>query len=569
MNIVVERSCRSVGRERWNAVLSGSATNTIFQTYSWHCAFEAAYSARHTGYILCGMEGDDLAGIAPFCLCNGGGGSVVRFLGYERADYCDLIYAKSKKEFVAAVFSFLKSRSGEWDRIELANIPEQSPTLGLISATCKENRLISSLGNRIPCPALVFNDQGRPFEEFLEKKSIVRHHRYFSKRPDFRVSHFTLGEEIAPRLRAFFDQHIARWSATDFPSLFLESVHREFYEKLAVEIGDDGGLLFTELFAESHPIAFHFGFRYNGKLIWYKPSFDIMLAGRSPGEALLKELMVLARKDGLDELDFTIGDEAFKRRFSNVIRYNSSVHVFKNPVIWVSTGMRRLIKTGINGSPSVVRTPLLSAAETVKETGSRGAVKKALAALKLFLYQNKNVMVYMRCVNEPVVLETVSGRENVEVRMGALEDAIRFTEKMSIIARHNAVRDAVRRIRCGETLFAAIQGDTIAGIAWVSAAASMNLPEIGYRLEIPKDSIFLTVWTAAEQSLTGHIFMLLLDSISAKFQGKSKIICCGEINMRSRHDMEPLFIRNKVIRMVSVCGIRLHFVRQYIQTDRP
>ena len=77
-------------------------------------------------------------------------------------------------------------------------------------------------------------------------------------------------------------------------------------------------------------IAFHFGFLYNKKFLWYKPSFDVRLAKHSPGEVLLKELLEYAYARGCEEFDFSIGEEPFKKRFANILRKNYSYKIFKS-----------------------------------------------------------------------------------------------------------------------------------------------------------------------------------------------------------------------------------------------
>jgi len=91
------------------------------------------------------------------------------------------------------------------------------------------------------------------------------------------------------------------------------------------------------------PIAFHFGFDYSGSIIWYKPSFDVQYAEHSPGLLLTRKII----EDGLArsrrELDFTIGDEAFKGRFANLSRFNIALSVYHNlPSAWRAQGWRWL-----------------------------------------------------------------------------------------------------------------------------------------------------------------------------------------------------------------------------------
>jgi len=63
-------------------------------------------------------------------------------------------------------------------------------------------------------------------------------------------------------------------------------------------------------------IAAHFGYVFSNHFFWYKPAFEIELAKLSPGEVLLRELMLEMKSREIEYFDFTIGEEAFKARFA-------------------------------------------------------------------------------------------------------------------------------------------------------------------------------------------------------------------------------------------------------------
>src|SRR5207249_709520 len=124
---------------------------------------------------------------------------------------------------------------------------------------------------------------------------------------------------ILPHLDEFFEQHVSRWAATPYPSLFHDPAQRAFYQALTPLAAKAGWLRFTRLEWEGRSIAFHFGFCYGGRYLWYKPSFAIALARHSPGEVLLRQLLLAAKNEGSRVFDFGLGDEGFKRRFANQI----------------------------------------------------------------------------------------------------------------------------------------------------------------------------------------------------------------------------------------------------------
>ena len=91
-----------------------------------------------------------------------------------------------------------------------------------------------------------------------------------------------------------------------------------------------GWLQFSIVEFNGEPIAFHFGFDYCGCVTWYKPSFDMRFAEHSPGLLLTRQLIEDGLRRSRRELDFTIGDEAFKGRFSSLQRYNWNLGIYRS-----------------------------------------------------------------------------------------------------------------------------------------------------------------------------------------------------------------------------------------------
>src|SRR5204863_2143955 len=110
----------------------------------------------------------------------------------------------------------------------------------------------------------------------------------------FKVEHFQDGGEILPHLDEFFGQHLERWANTLSPSLFNDEVQLQFYRLITLGAANAGWLRFTRIEWKGRAIAFHFGFNYRGSFLWYKPTFAIDLARYSPGEVLLRQLLIEA-----------------------------------------------------------------------------------------------------------------------------------------------------------------------------------------------------------------------------------------------------------------------------------
>ena len=147
----------------------------------------------------------------------------------------------------------------------------------------------------------------------------MRHENFFLREGQLRVEHLSESREVLPQLEEFFAQHIGRWAETDSPSLFLDEAQRRFYEQWTRAAGERGWLRFMRVEWAGKAIAFHYGMSYRGRYLWYKPSFAMELARHSPGEVLLRQLLLAAIDEGASLFDFGIGDEAFKYRFATEV----------------------------------------------------------------------------------------------------------------------------------------------------------------------------------------------------------------------------------------------------------
>jgi CelD/BcsL family acetyltransferase involved in cellulose biosynthesis len=192
--------------------------------------------------------------------------------------------------------------------------------------------------------------------EVLNKASLKRHFKHFAKRGRVEFAQLSSEAEVAPLLDAFFRQHVGRRELAGGASQFLDPRQQRFYRELARRLGAKGWLRFGVVRFEGEPIAFHFGFEYASRFIWYKPAFSARHAKHSPGEVLLKFLFEDAIARGLAEFDFTVGNEAFKYRFANRVRENHRIRVYALPAgYWLRRARmlaKRLLRRGGVGRPA-------------------------------------------------------------------------------------------------------------------------------------------------------------------------------------------------------------------------
>ncbi len=333
ISLVSDLSHFAALRERWSALLACAETNTIFQTHQWMTAWMRSYGANAELVVGVLEEDGRLIGVAPLVRSMRSGLRVLEFLGAgnNASDYSDFIIQRGRTDVAQQLIRWCLFDTGPWDLLDLHNLPSHSAHRPVVEKALRVLRL--RVISRVCCeaPTRLLGDPASD-HELVNRKSLKRHLNYFKRSQQLFIRHVSEPEAILAMLETFFQQHIGRRAGTEAESLFHDPVHRGFYREVVAALHGTDWLRFCVVEWEGRPIAFHFGFSYAGRFIWYKPSFDIALVKHSPGEVLLKVLFEYAIAQKLSEFDFTVGGEGFKHRFANLIRTNHRIRVFRSPL---------------------------------------------------------------------------------------------------------------------------------------------------------------------------------------------------------------------------------------------
>ena len=329
LRIATKKREIDITSQEWNALASDCETNTIFQTYEWFHSWWDIFGESYQLYFIAIYENQDLAGIAPLMISGHSSRKTLQFVGNGKSDYCDFLIRTQKEAILFTLFDHIFQNIHKWDYICLNNIPKSSSSVEILAKICESYRCRFITGNLYQCPTLVMKGFEKETVDLINKPSLKRRYNYFSKSGRLSFVNITNQKEAQELLDIFFQQHIKRWDKRGMSSLFLNTKNRDFYRELTRNMLAKGWLLFSMLEYNDKPIAFHFGFDYNSRVIWYKPSFDIDYFKHSPGKVLLRFLIEFALSNGNSELDFTLGDEPFKQEFSNQTRTNLYLKIFK------------------------------------------------------------------------------------------------------------------------------------------------------------------------------------------------------------------------------------------------
>ena len=299
------------GRRLWASLLRRRVP--VFLTWEWQQAWWESFGRGRLMLAAAARDGEVVA-LAPLFAESG----MVFFVGSGGSDYLDFVGDVSDPMVLAEILDAVRSETPEFLGFRFYHVPEQSSTGACLQQAAGRLEMVCFDEGELPAPALEFDDPQR-VRDAACKKSLLRHESWFRHNGALEVEHLQDGRSILPHLEEFFEQHISRWRNTLSPSLFHDQSQRNFYRRLTERAADSGWLRFTRLQWEGRSIAFHFGFSYQGSYLWYKPCFAIDLARHSPGEVLLRQLLLKAAEEGVDVFDFGLGDEFFKSRFATCV----------------------------------------------------------------------------------------------------------------------------------------------------------------------------------------------------------------------------------------------------------
>ena len=297
----------------WEGLLAVSESRTVFQTRDWARAWWSTYGRGRLLPIVVERRGDPVL-LAPL-FADGG---MAFLVGSGGSDELDLIGDTACPGALEEALAAARDGSPDFVGIRLYHVPDDSMTGARLASAARNLDLDIFDEGDLAVPAIAGPDMPALLTAAADRTSLRRHERALARLGRLEVEHLRDGRAIAPLLHAFFEQHVARWAATDSPSLFLDARNRAFYRALVAT--DAACLRFTRVLLDGRAVAMHLGFHHEGTFLWYKPSFDIALARHSPGEVLLRHLFLFARDEGAERFDFGIGDEAFKGRFATETR---------------------------------------------------------------------------------------------------------------------------------------------------------------------------------------------------------------------------------------------------------
>ena len=487
-------------REDWLRLWKADSDREVFMNFNW---VQAVWSAYGEGVELATpivYRGSEVVGILPLAHH----GDRLRFLGSPHSDYNDLLsLPEPATNILGAAIEALLRDAKRFNVAILENVPDGSRLARGLQGLEPGLRSKCSISVSSSCPSTRFEESGDSLlETIVNTKRLRQYERRLARFGDVRFCHLEDMNSIHRHLPEFFRQHIARRAFAGGRSLFLDISSRRFYESLVEKLDPESFLRFSVLEAGDIPVAYHFGFESNGKFILYKPVFNVDYWGFSPGDVLLKRLFEYAVNRGLNELDFTAGDEAYKHRYANHTRNVYTILVFNRglggDVVRVRTNARRFLNryprviSFLRGGRSRVAKGAAYVSKAVHTHGWPGSLVEV----------GRKMARSILCVDEVMVFR-VSGDPplpgKVQLKLGSLSD-------LGIIAAYdpdfdqNKLHQARARLRDGDQLYLAYTGDRVTHVAWLGSRKSVDpTPDAGNTIVLPDEGGYIyDCWVTSE-----------------------------------------------------------------------
>lgn len=412
---------------------------SIFQSPGWLRAWWKAFGTSSHVCAPVVRDSNGVVGILPLVRR----GSAMGFVGMPGSDYGDILCCPElAPEVVAEALRSLLRYPG-WSSCRFNNLRLTSQLVHCITDLPPDIRSHLSLLPVARRSALVLNE-GRDdvTAAALRKPALKRRRNKLYRTGEVCFRHLETRPEARQLLPTLFQQHTTRRAFAGERSQFLAKEWREFYTALVDELDLQSQLRFSVLEFNHRPIACHLGFEYKGSLILYKPTFDVDYWELSPGDVMLSELLTYARERELNEVDFTIGREAYKEHFTN---QSENMFCLTLDHLVVNASLRRLFE------PVYV-----TSSRGVRKLGSwivggvRFAETQRNRRLSLLSHWRRPPL--QSCGNEPGVASDESSQV-VPPQQLRLSDLAQIALRSPYLFRPKVLQDFRTRIRNGECCY--------------------------------------------------------------------------------------------------------------------
>lgn len=306
----------------WNALLARSTSDVIFLTWEWQSTWWLTYEAGQLWIAAVYDMDDRLVGIGPWFIHNRDGERVVRTIGcVDVTDYVDIIVDRDCVEPVQlALAELMLEHRKAFDRINLCNIPEASPTYTRFPDLLRQLDFDADMVLQEVCPIIHLPDDWEDYLAMLDKKQrheLRRKIRKAESEADIKWTVLEAEADFEPSVDAFLVLMAASQPAK--AEFLAESRNLAFFRRILRLTFDKGWLRLSFLYVNGTPVAAYCDFDYNQHILVYNSGLNLNeYAHLSTGIVLLCYNIRHAIETKRNVFDFLRGNETYKYRMGAV-----------------------------------------------------------------------------------------------------------------------------------------------------------------------------------------------------------------------------------------------------------
>ena len=306
-------------KPEWNDLLGRSSADNIFSTWEWQSSWWAAYEAGELWMIACRDDQDRLVALAPwFIQVQPDGERVVRSIGcVDVTDYVDVIV---EPEYAETVYPLLAAHLREhrdlYDRINLCNIPEASPTLKQLGSSLEQEGFEVEIEMQEVCPVIKLP---ATYEDYLAQLDKKQRHELRRKvrraESEAVIGWYIVGKEHDVNEELEYFLSLMASSQQQKAEFLSDPKNVAFFKRVMPLMYEQGWLQLNFLCVNGERNATYLNFDYNDRILVYnsglRPDAHSTL---SSGIVLLTYNIQHAIELGRGVFDFLRGNETYKYR---------------------------------------------------------------------------------------------------------------------------------------------------------------------------------------------------------------------------------------------------------------
>jgi CelD/BcsL family acetyltransferase involved in cellulose biosynthesis len=311
----------TLGKE-WDSLLSHARTTDFFMTLAWQGIWWKHLGRGTLSVVAVRNDDGTLLGLGPWFVEEQNGQHIVRTIGCKDVtDYLSVLAREGQEEAVfQTLLDFMCSPDApQWDSFNLCNVPQESPTLTVLSTVAHTSGLSTSIEDEDVCPVIYLLDSYEAYLESLDKKQRHELRRKRRRAEEYGVEFYTVGPDhnLDEEIDAFFA--LMAMSTPDKAAFLQEEGHMAFFHEMGHAMLDEGYLHLIFLMIEGQRAAAMWQFKYHDRMMLYNSGLNpAAYSALSSGIVLLTFSVQDAIERGCKVYDFLQGDEEYKYRMGAV-----------------------------------------------------------------------------------------------------------------------------------------------------------------------------------------------------------------------------------------------------------